>query len=73
MILNTRLEKCLKEYDSIDADIKNRYDLKFEDIQNILEMIFNNPEINSNSIWEIITICYQVGFVLGRRSGVKND
>lgn len=69
MKLNTRIENCLNEYENIDSKIRDRYDLRFEDVQNILEIIFTNFEnITSNSIWEIITICYKVGFVLGRRS-----
>lgn len=68
MLLNTRLEKCLKEYEKIDVNIINKYGLKPDDVQNILEIIFNEPETNAKSIWELITMIFKLGFVLGRKS-----
>lgn len=62
---NKRLDNCLRDYKKIDYKVRDRYDLRVDDLKAIIKTF---DPTSQNFIWDIVSLSFKMGFVLGRRS-----
>lgn len=63
--MNKRLENCLRDYKKIDYKVCDRYDLRVDDLRAIIKTF---DPTSKDFIWDIVSLSFKMGFVLGRRS-----